>query len=636
MPFIPDKQTASQTSGFVPDQAQAPTTQAAQPAPEVSDSITQNLADIGTGIFHGMDTFATTLLKAGSKAGLIDVPVDAIQASYNDNSAKYNKASERSPYLAGGGNIIGGLIATAPLMATGGGAGLLGKVAVNAAQGVGMGALTTEQGQDPNQILNPTQAVVGGLTGGLLGGAGHVIGTKVGQATALAKAQEAMPGVKVFGTDVVPKTGISAKLNDFISNSVLSKFPSIMGTAGGREAQSAQVEGFIQQYISKLTTDSKAGGPVQLGNIINQHVKEIGNKYNQVWKDFTDLVPNKVIKTDHSKVMVEQLIGLKGQAGSGITKARADMLRTGLKDMTPSQAVNFKREVWKMFDDTAKRGANKAQSPAMQESADMLENLYWNLNDDLKNGLVNIEGSQSAALQAYEKANAFTKGYKGLFDPKTRPQLMKAISDITDESGKVSDFQTALFSKTTSRAEVNQAQKILGQSGSDAAAGLHLQDLFDSSFMTNDSGQRVFNLGNFLGEINKIPKSAQAGLMEHSLESLQGLKGTLENIASAQARLKGGATVQGLGAAAVGTAALSSPAAAALIAATPTVLSTVYRTSPLKNILNTANKIINSSSVTSTVRDYMINKTTKELTKAGIILKVIDGQVTAEHKDESK
>lgn len=632
MPFIPDKQTASQTSGFVPDQAQAPTTQAAQPAPEVSDSITQNLADIGTGIFHGMDTFATTLLKAGSKAGLIDVPVDAIQASYNDNSADYNKASERSPYLAGGGNIAGGLIATAPLLTMGAGAGVAAKIASGATQGAIMGGLTTEQGQDPNQVLNPQQALVGSMFGGAAGAAGHAVSGYLGKTTALETAKQAMPGVTLRATDVSTTNGLSNQLNDFISNTVLSKFPSIMGTAGGREVQNKQVAGFIQNYINKLTTDTKATGAVALGNTLGKHVSEIDDAFKGVWKEYTNLVPNQVIKTDHSKVMVEQLIGLKGQAGAGITKQRAEMLQKGLKDMTPTQVLDFKREIWKMYEDTAQRGANKAQSPAMKESAEMLKNLYWNLNDDLKNGLVNIEGNQSAALQAYEKANAFTKGYKGLFDPQARPALLKAMADIKDEKGKVTAFQKVLFSPETSKAAVNQYQKVLGDAGTKQAAGLQLHNLFDKSFQTK-AGKRVFNLNHFLGELDKIPQSAQAGLMKDAVSGLQGLREVMGNIASAQARTGVSPIAQGIGAAAVTGGGVLAPATMLATVVTPTVLSAIYKNSPIKSSLIAMNKLIGTK---SQVQTYLQNKIVGQLAKAGIILKVVDGQVTAEHKDDSK
>jgi len=611
-------------------------------------SITQQLKSysqsLATGGFHGIDRFATTLMKLGAKTG-IGPSAEAIQATYDDNSATYAESMKRNPTATGIGDIAGTTLATMPAMAlpgvAGAGIGSVGAVgrlglsgANMAAQGAAMGGLSTAPGQDPNTVINVPGAITGGQIGGLFGTTVSPLLSAYGSRTAqLAKSQEDLAAVgytgKQFATDLPSNSWIDT-VKSWSERNILQKLPGIMGTSGARATQGEQINKAVSGYINTLSQDTSKIGPQALGNVLNKHYTQLDKQEDALWTNFASLVPDHPVKTEAvNPIMdnIKKLILDNKQVDTGLATKEINLLKSIADYNTPAELNTLKKQVWDVYSGLQTKINKGSDNPVIAELADNTRQLYWAALDDMKTGLRSLQGDSSAALQAFNEANAFTSNFRQLMDPKARPQLVAAIKDSSDQMGKVSDFMRWLNSPTTSAGEVYQSSRLLGKTGQAAASGYGLQQLYQTS-MQSSNGKMSFNLGTFLDGLNKLENSPQSALYQPALDAMSGLRrlateyaGAVNAGGKATSMLDQVGTTVATGGLGAGVyAAGANPLATAGVLMTPTVMSFLAANSPLKNTLITLAKLpaMATAQAPSSLIQYLSTKGTDLLTRGGL------------------
>lgn len=620
---------------------------------QASLPITTQLANqakaIAIGGFHGEDRFITTLLKAGSKYLGLGTSPEAVQATYDANSATYDKSMKDHPISTIIGDIVGttaGLFATrATALPAAEGAGIgslsaLGKLGLSAAsmagQGAVMGGLSTSPGQNSQTIINVPGAKQGAATGALFGGVVQpAVASYLRDTGKLAAAQKdaLLNGGyngKQFMTDQPSNSWIDT-VKQWTENNILQKLPGILGTSGGRNLQQQQINTAMSKYINNLSTNTANVGPKAVGTILDKHFNEIKQQYDQAWGNFTNTVPDVAVSATTSTPIlnnIKDLIKNNKPIDTGLTTKDLSIIsKLPSNEATPIALNEGKKQAWEVYSKLQSMVNKGSDNPVITELADNTRQLYWNYIDDMKNGLKNVEGTDSPALQAFNDANQFTKNFKQLFDPKNRPQLIAAIKDSSDQTGKVSDFMRWLNSPTTSSNEIGQVNKVLGQTGQQAAAGYGLQQLYQKS-MQDINGQSSFNLSTFLDGLNKIERSPQQKLYQPALDAMSGLRRVATDFAAntnAQASGEANNLLQKYGPAAVigsmGAAAHSAGVASlssAGILLAPAVMSFVAKNSPVKNMLIQISKFAGQEP--TSLMNFLSTRVLDTLSKAGIQL----------------
>lgn len=641
MPFIPDQTAASPeqqpiaSSGFVPDKEQ----------PKAS-SIKDYLEAPITGGFHMFDSLATTLLKAGAKYGILPgVPSDAIQAAYDSNSKDFNKSMQDHPYLTGAGAVAGGILEAAPTMLIPGmqGAGIgslaaVGKLATNAVSQAGqmgiLGGLSTSEGQDSNQILNPENAKTGALFGAAGAGASAVIGNTIEGAAKLYQAQKAAPGMKIFSSDL-PTNSVIGNAWKWVVNNALGNLPSKLGTQGGRELQTQQAQKMIADHLTQVAQDTAKSGPQRISTILQSHNNELNNTENKLWNNFTSQVPANNVERTESLPVLKNILEDPNQIQQLTTGKGGELqgLRQGLQANNPVQMAAFKDDVWKVIDRLATKDSKAGLSAGEQTLLNNAKELYGSNINDLKNAIKGIDG-QAPALQVYEAANQFTKNFRSTLG--NVPTLQKAIADAHDQVGKVSDFVRWMKAPSTSVSEIKQASSILGNSGTNEIGGQIVQDAFKDA-QTTIGKHTALDINKLLNNFSDIEQSAQAGIAKPALQALEGWRNALQQVAEAQAHSGGTAAhgLSGLGVVGGSIAAIAhgNPVAAGVLAATPAVLSWFAKNSPIKNSIIWLNKSIKGDN--APLNSYLLNKIQRTMINGGIITDIqSNGDINLQHKDD--
>lgn len=626
-------------------------TQPMQEDPGVSGSV-------AAGMFHGIDTFATTLDKLISPAVNKVLPKDwqvsndALQSTYDSNTSNYEKIAKQHPYAAGIGNVAGQLIDAAPAFAIPGveGAGisslagaakLTAQLASNAAQNYVLGGLTTQKGQDPNQTFNTANAATQAAYSVPFSVAGNAVGNFLGKTTQLETAQNAAAQSgytgKIMATDL-PSQGIVDDFHKFIVNNVLNKLPGPLGTSSARVVQNQDVQDALNNYITGISGSTLQNSTTKIGNILDNHNQQLKDTYNQLWDNFTSQLPNTPMDRPNSLPILKDMLADPNQVQAMTTNKGGELqnLRQGLGSMTPDDIFRFKNDAWDIADrlqDKIDKGTATAGEVSLAQNA---KSLYWNSVQDMQNAI----GDNPSAIRDYATAKAFTVPYKNLFDPATRKPLVNAINDVNNQVGGVRDFINWTLNPNTTSGMVNDASKVLGQSGNQAVAGYGLRDLYNSS-MDNVAGQPSFNVSKFLGGINQISGSNQKQLYQPSLDAMNGLLQVMKQNAAAVGTkplptaggklmdaLSGAAPV--VGGAIAAHAAASAPLGAA-IAITPAVMSAIAKTSPLKNSLIYLNKAISDNPGAS---QYFLGAANKQINKLGFALTNDDNGNTLIHQPQ--
>lgn len=603
------------------------------------DYFNESMQAAQVGGFHAFDALATTMLKAGAKSGIIPgITPESVQSTYDQNSKVYNNAYNKYPAATTLGNIVGGALESVPLMYAPSllGAGIgsipaIGKLAANVASsatGMGLlGAATTTPGQDPNQILNPENAVTGALFGGAGAGIGALIGNTAEGANRLYQAQKTAPGMKIFSSDL-PTNSVIGNAWKWVVNNALSKLPGWMGTQGGRDIQTQQAQALISKQLSTIAQDTKTSGPVKVMSILKAHTDELDQTEHTLWNNFTKQVPNEPVARSTSLPILKDILEDPNQVANLTTSKGGEIqaLRQGLQANTPTKMKEFKSDVWNVISRLQNKVGRSASEDSLLSNA---KQLYGANIDDLKRAISN----NPEALKSYEAANQFTKTYRDTLG--NLPQLQKALKDSQDEMGHVSDFVNWLKSKNTSSKEVQNATKILGKTGSTEVGGQMVQDAFNSAQATKN-GKAVFNLDTFLNKVQTLESSAQAELAKPALEAIQGYTNVLKQIASSQ----GGGTLThaaaGGGVLAGAATALmhANPVAAGVITATPAVLSWFAKNSLVKNAAIWANKALQGKN--QPINEYMVDKVTKAMFNAGIIHELNSDGSSTVYQQETK
>lgn len=185
------------SSGLNPDLvAQVNKESASQPANESSSFIDPSLASFNAAAQSISNVYEQTgrgiqdkLLRAGSAVGILDENValnkrENLKKIYDAAAKQQAERQEQFPVASTVGNVIGTAGILAPTMPIGGGAGVLGRAAIDAAS---MGALAGAQEMGSAQDIGRQAAI-----GGALGAAGSLAGSLLG--AGLAKGYNAIKG----------------------------------------------------------------------------------------------------------------------------------------------------------------------------------------------------------------------------------------------------------------------------------------------------------------------------------------------------------------------------------------------------------------------------------------------------------
>ena len=598
------------------------------------------------GGFHMFDALSTTLLKAGAKAKILpNITPEAVQSTYDTNTDQFNKSMKEFPKLTSAGALAGGILQATPTMMIPGmqGAGIgslagAGKLAVNAASNMTqmgiLGGMSTEKGQDPNQILNPEGALTGAQWG--LGGtvAGTVLGSTIEGAARLKLRQDMAPGMKVFSSDDAHNS-VLGNAWKWTVNTVLGNAPGALGTQGGRDVQILQAQKLMGDHLATIAQDTAKSGPVKVMNILNKHNDELRATESTLWDNFLGKVTNDPVARPKSMPILKEILDDPNQVAQLSTTKTGElaMLRQGLQADTPKAMKEFKGDVWTVMEPLITKDAKTGLQPAERTLLSNLKDLYGANIDDLKNAIQGSDGN-GPALQAYEAANQFTKTYKQVFD--SVPKLGKAVLGAQQQMKDYATFVKYMKSSSITPEEIKQSSKLLGKTGTGEIGAQVVQDVFKKSQTVKD-GVSTLNISSLLEGLDKVANSPQAEISKPALESIKGYVDVLRDVAIAKgsrlsenARLLG-ATAVGTGVGAVGM--LGSPATAASVMATPAVLSWFAKNSPIKNIIIGINKTANGSN--APVNAALINSFNNALIKAGMLMELTpDGSVSVRHEKD--
>lgn len=319
----PAQQTEVQSSSnpYLIPQDWKPSTKQEEAPKSLLQNYRESVDAIASGVFHGYDQFATSLLKLGAKyVGLPGLTPEAVQATYDQNTKDFNKVSSKNPKSAVVGQLLGNIGATAPLMlvpfmqgAGVGSLGAIGRLGVNAGnnaiQGGIIGGLTTKQGQDAQTTFNIPEALTGAAIGAAITPVQAGISSFANKTSQLENAYDtaAKSGYtgKILSTDL-PDTSLVARVNKGIADGVINKLPSWAG--GQRNKQLSQISDSVNQYISKLTTDTAETGPVALMNTLKKHSQELKIAASKIDDPIAREAFNKNYNALFSKDVMPQLV----------------------------------------------------------------------------------------------------------------------------------------------------------------------------------------------------------------------------------------------------------------------------------------------------------------------------------------
>lgn len=458
------------------------------------------------------------------------------------------------------------------------------------------------------------------------------MGNTIEGAGRLYQAQKAAPGMKIFSSDLSDNS-VLGNAWKWTVNSALGKLPGWLGTQGGRETQTQQAQKLISDKLTKIAQDTSKSGPVRIMNILKNHTDELDQTEAQLWNKFIKIVPNEPVERSNSISILQGILDDPNQIQQLTTNKGGELaaLRQGLQAKTPNQMKEFKQDIWNVINRLQTKDSKAGLTSGEESLLSTVKQLYGANIDDLRNA---VDGINPEALHSYEAANQFTKNYRNTLG--NLPQLQKALQDSQDEMGKVSDFVNWIKSPKTTSREVKNASKLLGQTGQEEIGGQIVQNAFQNA-QTIKGGKSLFNIDKFLNEVNSIKNSPQSELAKPALETIQGYVDVLKHVAAGKTSSGGmpAHVVGGLGIAggAAASALMNNPIGAGAILATPTVLSTIAKNSPLKNLIISTHKAMTSGN--KDLNTYMLNQFQNNLIKAGIIYKLNnEGEIESSHQSD--
>ncbi len=646
--------------------------QSAQPTTTpTNDDGASKLRAMGEGLYDGINTISSSIAKfittgvdklpksewirknVNEPLGLEVRTPSSVQKDFETDRAihKSNPDVQAHPNYATAGNIVGQVAMTAPLgAATAGniagifGGQLPGKVGAIAdivgssvLQGATQGGLTNTEGQGASP-WNYENAQQGAKFGALFSPVNLFMNNYAGKVSQLQGAKEAAAksGYKgtIYATDL-PSQGIIDSVTNTAKNLTLGNVPNWLG--GTNLYRNGQYKALTDTFTDYASSLSKYSLPT-ISKKMQQHVSQLDNEYGQLWGNVSTAMKNSGVDTvtpTLSRPVLDDILATP----KGLTSKETDILKQGLKDLSPEDMITYKRDVYGIYSRLAKKVDRGNYTSSELAASDKLNDLYWNSISDLKESV----GTDSAATKAFETANQFTVGYKNLFDPKTNGQLVRAVDDLKTNKNleNVQKYFSYLMQPNRTQQTLATASKAIGDDTMQDLAYQQVKQMLVGDgkktgiLGTSVSGKPEVNLSKFLDSYEQLPNTAQAKLYQPAIDDLKGLSDVARQyLTSQQAKtnlpdwVKAGVA----GSAGAGAAFTSNLPLAGGLVATLSALSYLTAKTPLKTFLATYSKTANNPEL----RNYLIKGFGRVAQRVGISLQLKDDGSMLLDKQEKK
>jgi hypothetical protein len=538
---------------------------------------------------------------------------------------------------------------------------MAGEIAGNTATNTALSSLYNSYGQDPNQILNPDSAQTGakwGLGAGLLSAGIGKYGEGLQQFT---KYVDDLRGAgyagKVLPRDVPGQGAINSMLSR-MANSVLDFLPGIFGTSGLRQGQ---LEAFKPALVNFLTgmsqkdaasaslsniqgalRDAKQTSQQVIKNQLNRAAAKLNSEESYLWnvglKGTAEDAGLTSINLPQTTQDAAAILSSYGSRGNNVLGGKTEAFLKGItNDTSLDDFLSTRRDLWTHYEKL--RSAGNA-SIDTKDAASAVRDLYWTITNDFKNSTQNYP----AVSEAFEHANAFSKGAKQLLDPENNPYLANAIEKMKVTSNALKNYIGWMTGGKPDYALAQQNANFIGKAAVDEMGKIQLNDLLTKSLSSD--GTKI-NLNTWLSGLKNLQGSTSSLLSKSSLDAMEGLTNFMQERLAAQSAKAAPATAGGMFKAAIGGTALTGlgllglaqtehphmSSTGALVAATPIALNIISR-SPLKNILMYLNKAANNPNMSQ----YLMQNVSSKLMKSGLIMQLNDddNQLVLKHQTENE